>query len=176
MRKAVLFIAMSLDGYIADKDGNVGWLGGQEMNQNDMVSYDEFIRDIGTVVMGWATYNQIAAELSPEEWMYKGLESYVLTHREIPSTDEIKFVNVNVCELISDLKKTASKDIWICGGANTAGPLIAENLIDKYYISVIPVILGSGIRLFGTQCCEIKLRLLETKSYNGITDLIYERR
>ena len=63
--KVVLFIAMSLDGYIADQYGNVDWLAGEEPDRNDMESYDTFIQDIDTVVMGWNTYHQIVTELSP---------------------------------------------------------------------------------------------------------------
>lgn len=59
MRNVTLFIAMSLDGYIAKKDGSVDWLQGQETEQDDMVSYQEFIQDVDTVIMGWNTYHQI---------------------------------------------------------------------------------------------------------------------
>ena len=65
MRKVTLFIAMSLDGYIADRNGSVDWLAGQEPDYDDMESYHEFIKDIDTVVMGWNTYHQVATELSP---------------------------------------------------------------------------------------------------------------
>ena len=68
------------------------------------------------------------------------------------------------------------KDIWICGGSSIIKPLIRENLIDEYHISLIPVILGDGIPLFGNGKREIKLRLKHTKTYNGITELVYIRR
>lgn len=151
MRKVTLFIAMSLDGYIAGIDGNIDWLHGQEPEQDDMVSYDEFVKSIDTVIMGWNTYHQIAVELSPEAWIYDDLKSYVLTHRELPATEQIEFVNRDVCELVVALKKEVGKDIWICGGANT-------------------------IRLFGTPGTETELKLVKTQSYNGITDVVYERR
>ena len=73
MRKIILFIAMSLDGYIADVNGGVGWLGGEKSGENDMASYAEFIRDIDTVIMGANTYEQLVTELSPDEWMYLSL-------------------------------------------------------------------------------------------------------
>lgn len=176
MRNVTLFIAMSLDGYIAGNDGNINWLHGQEPERDDMVSYDEFVKSIDTVIMGWNTYHQIAVELSPETWMYNDLKSYVLTHRELPATEQIEFVNRDVCELVVALKKEVGKDIWICGGANTIQPLIRGKLIDKFHISIIPTILGDGIRLFGTPGTETELKLVKTQSYNGITDVIYERR
>lgn len=176
MRKVSLFIAMSLDGYIAGKDGNINWLHGQDPDQEDMVSYFEFIKDVDTVIMGWNTYHQIITELSPEEWMYKDLTSYVITHKILPATKNIKFENENVCELVKALKRKAGKDIWICGGASVIHPLIRDNLIDKFHISIIPTILGEGIRLFEITDKEIKLKLMKTQNYNGITDLIYEYR
>lgn len=176
MRKIILFIAMSLDGYIADTDGGVDWLSGQTPDADDMVSYYEFIRDIDTVIMGAKTYHQITAELSPDDWIYHGLTSYVITHHPVQSTDEIKFTDENPSQLVKRLKALDGKGIWICGGATIAGRLIKDDLINKYYISVIPTILGGGIRLFDTAEKELKLKLIESKSYNGITDLVYERR
>lgn len=177
MRKVTLFIAASLDGYIADQKGSVAWLEGQDPGGEMIDSYSEFIRDIDTVIMGWNTYDQVATELSPEEWVYKGLQSYVITHRECADTEDIKFVDRNVCELVDALRhESGKKGIWICGGASIAQQLMGENLIDSFYISVIPTILGKGIRLFGESDKEIKLKLVKTQNYNGITDLVYERR
>ena len=176
MRKVSLFIAMSLDGYIADKAGRVDWLSGQERNKDDLESYSEFIKNIDTVVMGWNTYYQIMTELSPDKWIYDDLKSYVITHRKQASTDKILFTGKSPCDIVNDLKKASGKGIWVCGGANIAGQLMKANLIDEYYISVIPTILGAGVRLFENVEREIKLRLVCTKTYNGITDLVYTRR
>lgn len=175
MRKTVLFIAMSLDGYIADKNGNVDWLNGQSRNEENIDTYSIFIKDVDAVVMGWNTYHQIVTELSPEEWVYADLTSYIITHRELSSTDKIIFTK-NTCDLVNKLKQEEGKKIWICGGANIIQQLVKADLIDEYYISVIPTILGSGIRLFGASPKEIKLKLVHTQTYNGITDLVYTRR
>lgn len=176
MRKVSLFIAVSLDGYIADVDGKVDWLEGQESTGAESESYDNFIKDIDTVIMGWNTYNQIITELSPDEWVYSGLKTYVITHKEMESGDEVLFTDKNPVELIKKLKSETGKDIWICGGASIAQVLIRENLIDRYHITVIPTLLGKGIRLFDYGKNEIKLRLVETHSCNGMVDLIYIRR
>ena len=140
MRKVILYIAMSLDWYIADKNGGVDWLSGQ------------------------------GAEGAEE------LTSYVITHRNERSTDNIKFVGEAPCELTARLKEMPGKDIWICGGSNIIQPLIRENLIDEYRVSVIPTILGDGILLFGKRETELQLQLKETKMYNGITEIVYTRR
>lgn len=176
MRKIVLFIAMSLDGYIADSNGGVGWLEGELPEENDMVSYQEFIKDIDTVIMGSNTYNQLVTELSPNEWMYPHFTSYIVTHHPKQSTDEIRFTDESPAQLVTRLKAETGKDIWVCGGAAIVRQLVQNDLIDKYYINVMPTILGSGIHLFDTLENEMKLKLIQTKSYNGITDLVYERR
>ena len=154
MKKISLFIAMSLDGYIADSKGSVEWLTGQGNDEDNIDSYSEFVKDIDTVVMGWNTYHQIVTELSPEDWVY----------------------DKNPVELIKELRKENGNGIWICGGANLIQQLVRADIIDCYYITVIPTILGSGIRLFEKADHEIKLRLLKTQSYNGMMDLIYAKR
>lgn len=176
MRKISLFIAMSLDGYIADSKGGVDWLKGQGSEDEDIDAYSEFVKNIDTILMGWNTYHQIVTELSPNEWIYNDFTTYVITHKEHTSSEKIRFENINPVDLVNRLKKEHGKDIWICGGANLVRQLVNENLIDYYYITVIPTLLGSGIRLFENAKHEIKLRLLNTQSYNGMTDLIYARR
>lgn len=176
MRKVVLFIAMSLDGYLADSEGKVGWLGGQGDDEETIDSYSEFVEHVDTVVMGWNTYYQVVTELSPEEWVYGNLESYVVTHRDCLSAERIQFTGKEPCSLVRELKERDGKDIWICGGADIVRQLMAEDLIDMYYISVIPMLLGKGIRLFQESGREIPLKLVKTQSYDGITDLVYERR
>lgn len=176
MRKVVLFIAMSLDGYIADEHGNVDWLNGQDMSVENMDTYSVFVRDVDAVIMGWDTYHQIVTELSPAEWIYANLTGYVITHRKLPSKKEIFFTGKAPSDLVGELKNKEGKGIWICGGANIVQQLVQNDLIDEYYISVIPTVLGSGIRLFGTTPDEIKLKLISTQTYNGIVELIYTRR
>lgn len=176
MRKISLFIAMSLDGYIADENGGVDWLKGQGNDTENVDVYSEFIKDIDTVLMGRKTYEQIVTELSPAEWVYDGLTSYVFTHKEQSSSGNIRFVKEAPGELLRKLRAEEGKGIWICGGADLVRQVLAEDLIDQYYISVIPVLLGSGIRLFSGMDKKMELKLVKTQNYNGITDLVYERR
>lgn len=176
MRSVVLFIAMSFDGYVADSNGGVDWLKGQGDDNENIDVYSQYVKDVDTVVMGWNTYYQVTTELSPKEWVYEDFTTYVITHNEIDSSEQIRFTSVNPAELLEKLKSENGKDIWICGGANLVQQLVRDDLIDKYYISVIPILLGSGIRLFEKVEREIKLKLLKTQTYNGITDLVYVRR
>lgn len=176
MRKVILFIAMSLDGYIADKEGKVDWLGGQGKEEETTDTYSAFVKDVDTVVMGWNTYEQIVTELSPDQWVYENLVSYVITHKKLPSTERIRFTGESPCELVKTLKQEEGKAIWICGGTSIVQQLMQEDLIDTFYISMIPMLLGKGIRLFADMEKEIPLKLVMTQSYDGITDLVYEHR
>lgn len=175
MREISLFIAMSLDGYIADAGGGVDWLGGQGDDNCGFDAYSLFIEDIDTIIMGWNTYRQVAEELAPGAWPYDAQTTYVITHRDMPSSDKVRFVNMHPAQLATKLRAQSGGGIWVCGGANVCRQLIDADMIDRYYITVIPTLLGSGIRLFeGGQ--ERKLRLIETRAYDGMVDIVYRRR
>lgn len=176
MRKIVLYLAMSLDGYIADKNGGVAWLEDEGGDSGNMGSYPLFYETIDTVIMGYRTYHQIVTELSPGHWFYADKKSYVLTHREQEAAENIVFTQKPVAELAAELKCRAGKDIWLCGGAAVANEFLALDLIDRFHISVMPTILGGGIPLFQASGAQTKLRLVSTQCYNGMVDLVYERR
>lgn len=167
---------MSLDGYIADRDGSVDWLTGDGSDPENPGTYEEFIKTIDTVILGYKTYHQIATVLSPDNWVYSGMKSYVITHKQQSSTDEVTFIDKPVTKLIDKLKTENGKDIWICGGASIVNQLIAFDLIDEYHIAIIPTLLGNGIKLFDNQALELKLKLVSTCNYNGINEMVYERK
>ncbi len=173
MRKVIAYIAVSIDGYVADKKGGVSWLSGDGSDESNFGSYPEFIDTVDTVILGYSTYHQITTELSPDEWAYKGKKSYVLTHRQLDNTDEIIFTDMDIKALIADLKSEEGKNIWICGGANIIQQFHEKDLIDEYTLSVIPTILGGGIKLFDELNEKTLLTLKSVNSYNGIVDLTY---
>lgn len=176
MRKVVLYIALSADGYIADANGGIGWLEGHAKEYTGDYGYTEFIEGVDTIVMGYNTYHQISTELFQTEWPYKGMVTYVLTHRKRQDTDEIKFVDCPVTELVDILKRQEGKEIWICGGAAVAQPLVERDEIDEYQLSVAPTILGRGVRLFKEADKEIPLQLVSSTPINGIVCNVYTRR
>lgn len=176
MREVILYIATSLDGYIADDRGGVAWLQGDGSGTETMGSYPLFIDTVDTVILGYTTYHQIVTELSPDKWIYSGKQSYVLTHRKQDAKSEIIFTDEDLPALVGRLKKQQGKHIWICGGASIVNQCLSLGLIDRYHLTVIPTILGGGVRLFGTQNQEMKLRLLSTACYNGMVDLVYTTR
>ena len=176
MRKVIAYISMSLDGYVADKYGGVGWLSGDGSQTESFGSYPEFIETVDTVILGYTTYHQIVTELSPDKWAYEGKQSYVLTNSNCINTEEITFTNQNIVDLISNIKSADGKNVWICGGASIINQFHKQGLIDEYIITIIPTILGDGLKLFEANETEHKLKLIETKTYNGIVDLTYKCR
>lgn len=175
-RKVILYIAMSLDGYIADNNGGVSWLEGHSDNPNSDNGYNDFIKDIDTIVMGMTTYEQVVNELSPNNWPYQGMNSYVFTHKTVEDNKNAEFVSSDIVEFINKLKNEDGKSIWICGGANIVNQLIKAGLIDEYHLTIMPIILGKGIRLFSDTNLTSLLKMKQTKEINGILDVIYTRR
>lgn len=177
-RKTILYIAVSVDGYIADEKGSVGWICGHDDNVTTEDTFTPFFNDVDTVIMGRITYNQIVNELSPNQWPYIGAKTFVITHNieKDDSENDVSFCDVPASKLVAELRQSNGKNIWICGGAQTVRELIAEDMIDTYHLSIIPVVLGKGIKLFDSTSQPIELTLIDTKIYNGIIELIYNRR
>lgn len=175
MRPTILYIAMSLDGYIADKNGGVSWLCG-DGSAEVLDTYTDFIQDVDTVIMGRKTYDQIVTELSPDAWPYDDLTTYVITHQPLPKQKNICFTNEAPADLVRDLRAQPGKNIWICGGAAIVQALLRENLIDRLQITIIPTLLGSGIRLFDILDHEKPLRLIHTRTAGGMVELTYKKR
>lgn len=177
MKKTILYIAVSLDGYIADHNGSVDWIKGQDDSVEPEDTFTPFFDSVDTVIMGKRTYDQVVTELSPNHWPYTGATTFVITHdNERIDTEHIRFCNTSACRLVNELRQQSGKNIWVCGGAQIAGQLIEKDMIDTYHIAVIPVILGGGTKLFDTTEHPIDLTLAHTKEYNGIIELIYHRK
>lgn len=176
MREVDLFIAMSLDGYMADRGGGVGWLCGHAGSDEQGDGYDRFIAGVDTVLMGANTYRQITEELSAGAWPYDGLTTYVFTHRAQPDREGIRFTDTPPAALVRQLRQSPGKHIWVCGGAQLIRQLAHEDLIDRYILTVIPTLLGGGIPLFSGEHREFPLTLLHTQTCNGMVELTYVRR
>lgn len=166
MRKIILFIASSLDGYIAKNDGSVDWL-----PVNCSSGYDEFYKSIDTVIMGKKTYDQV---LTFGAYPYKDKKSYVLTRNDTQSNDEnIQFVN-NVEKLTKNHLTSPGSDVWLVGGAEIITTFMNLGFIDEIILSIIPVVLGSGIPLFTNIEKEAKLQLIKTTEYDALVELHYK--
>ncbi len=95
-RKVILYISQSLDGFISDNKGSVDWILGNNKEYIGDYGYNNFIKNIDTIILGANTYKQIKNELSPDKWVYEDLQSYVLTNEKIKVTINIKYVNLNI--------------------------------------------------------------------------------
>lgn len=174
MRRVVLYISLSLDGYIADAGGGVGWLGGQDPDYMGDYGYEAFIHTVDTVLMGARTYRQVTEELSPDCWPYQGMETYILTHRPEIDTPECRFVDGSPTELLHRLRQEEGGDIWICGGADLIRQCIRE--IDEFHLSIMPILLGNGTPLFPEGRPPLTLCLTALRQENGVIDCVYQRR
>ncbi len=177
MRKVVIYIAMSLDGYIAQKNGRVDFLSGDGSDENNMGTFFEFYSKVSDVIMGYKTYHQVTTELAPDNYPYKGKNSYVFTGKDIKDEKDIFFIKDSVENLIKKLKQNDDNGyIWINGGASIVNEVIKNKLFDEIIVSIIPTVLGDGIRLFNESEIETKLKFEESFLNNGIVEIKYTPR
>lgn len=170
MRKVILYIAISIDGYIARKNGDVDWLEGDGSAPQADNGYEAFYNQIDTIIMGNSTYKQIKGW---GEYPYKGTKGYVYTTQREGANEDVTFTSQKPVELISQLKQEEGKDIWLVGGAEIIDAFIKDNLIDEYILTIAPVILGEGIPLFKNKNLETRLKLKEMRSFDGFIQSHY---
>jgi dihydrofolate reductase len=169
-----LYIACSLDGFIAREDGSIDWLTKYENNPETDYGYSEFYASIGTVLMGRKTYEQI---LGFGDWPYREKKTYVFTRQKEPLRREksVEFVSGDVGEFVRRLKENTDEDIWLVGGSQLIKVFLEENLVDDMIVFVVPIILGDGIPLFDRIGREIRLRLVKTERYeSGLVGMEYK--
>ena len=172
-RKLILYIAMSLDGYIAKQDDDISFLSEVEKEGEDY-GFSTFMESVDTIIVGRKTYDKILS--MGIEWPYGSREVYALTRSSKPDSGTLHFYSGDVSDLIFKLKSQEGKHIYCDGGAETVHQLLLEDLLDEMIISVIPVLLGDGISLFKGGLQEKKLRLISTDSFEkGLVQLHYIR-
>lgn len=174
MPRVKLYIATSLDGFIAREDGSIDWLTEYENNPESDYGYSEFYSSIGTVLMGRKTYEQV---LGFGNWPYKEKRSYVFTRQKesLHRESNVEFVSGNIREFVHKLKENAEEDIWLVGGSQLIKVFLEENLVQDLIIFIVPIILGSGIPLFDHIGKEIKFQTLRVEKYeNGLVRMEYE--
>lgn len=163
---------MSLDGYIATKNNSLEFLSLVEQEGEDY-GYNDFVKSVDAVIIGRKTYEKVIA--MGYEYPHTDKDVYILTRTAKPSIDNFKFYTEDLTQLVSDLKSKPGKNIYCDGGAEIANELIKNNLVDEFIISVIPILLGDGIKLFNDGRPEQKLQLVSTKQFNkGLTQLHYK--
>lgn len=167
MNKVKLFIASSLDGYIARTDGSVDWL----FTDNDY-GYNNFYESVGVIIMGRKTYEQV---LTFGDYPYQGKQSIVLSHSNAGQSDtHVRFLAGNVLEVIEELRRLLDQDIWLVGGAEVVREFMAAQLVDEIILSIVPIVLGSGIPLFLPLQVEQSFTLASFQPFDsGLVQLHY---
>ncbi|MDX8574578.1 MULTISPECIES: dihydrofolate reductase family protein [Elizabethkingia] len=176
MRKISLFIAMSLDGYIAKPNDDLSFLKLVEKEGEDY-GYAEFTSKIDTIIIGRKTYDYVVNEIGASHYDNGQRDIYVITRTERPQVGRTTFYTGNITELVKQLKSENGKNIYCDGGAEVINELLKHNLIDEFIISVIPVILGNGTRLFKDGRPEQALEFITAKTFEtGLAQLHYKRK
>lgn len=172
MRPVILYIATSLDGFIARTNGQFDWLDAvPNPNQLDY-GYTEFLATVDTTLMGYNTY-QVILDMGGD-FPYPDQKNYVFSRSERPYAPYVEHVCEDPATFVRQLKQTAGKTIWLIGGGQLNTVLLNAGLIDELIISVAPVVLGSGIPLFGSDAVETSLSLVRSEAFDtGFTQLTY---
>ncbi len=170
-RKVILYIAMSLDGYIAKKDGDLGFLSMVEKEGEDY-GYTDFVSTVDAVIVGRKTYDKVLS--MGYDFPHSNKDAYIITRTARDPIGSVKFYTGSLPALVAELKAKQGKHIFVDGGAEIVHELLKENLIDEFYISIIPILLGDGISLFKDERPELKLKLISTKQFEtGLVQLHY---
>jgi len=172
-RKVIVFIATSLDGYIATENDSLDWLFKVEGEGDN--GYSEFYSTIDTIILGRRTYDWIM-NVEKDNFPYQDKKCYVFTKSKYEPHDQVEFVEGDIVKFINTLKDTDGGDIWIVGGGNLLSHVIKENLVDEFIITVAPTIIGKGIPLFNKQDNEIELQLKSIRQFNQFAELHYVKK
>jgi dihydrofolate reductase len=174
MRKIRLYIAASLDGYISTPDGGVAWL---ESFQEHDYGFAEFFEQIGVVVMGRATYDQVRS--FDMDWPYAGREAMILTSRPLEDNPPagVRAWSEGVEALAAYLREgdiETAGDAWVIGGAKVGRAFLDAGAIDEIQLFVMPILLGEGIRLFPDSKQSHTLELLSASPRDGgAVEMVY---
>lgn len=170
-RKLILYIATSIDGFIAKPNDDLSFLSIVQEEGEDY-GYTNFIETIDTVIVGRKTYDWVMAEVG--EFPHADKESYVITRTHKPTEGKTTFYTGDLNTLVTRLKSEQGKNIFCDGGAEIANELLRKKLIDELIISVVPILLGEGTRLFKEGHPEQIFKLVSAKSFNkGLVQLHY---
>ncbi|MGZ4897893.1 MAG: dihydrofolate reductase family protein [Candidatus Angelobacter sp.] len=170
MRKIILALGTSIDGYIARPDGTFDFL----FMPKDF-SMAEFFASIDTGIMGRKTYD--VAKAQGEGGFGPRIRTFVLSRTLAPGEREGKiFVNMSPETLVQEIRQHQGKDIWLMGGGEIARDFLKADLVDELHIGVVPVLLGEGLPLFPSGFPQRNFELIENKSFSrGLISLKYKR-
>jgi dihydrofolate reductase len=170
MRKIILYIATSVDGYIARPTGDLSWLPVPAAEDRD---YRDFYASIHTLLVGRKAYEKTLE--AQKDYPYLDKETFVFAHdgiTDLPAT--VRRVSEDAVKFVKSLKSREGGAIWLVGGAQLIRSLLEAALVDEMHLFLIPTLLGSGIPLFLEAKHEHLLSLNEIKSHKaGVAELRY---
>lgn len=173
-REVVLYIAQSLDGYIATESGRLEWLDTVAAEGEDY-GYNKFVATVDTVIIGRKTYDKVMS--FGIEFPHKGRKTFVLSRSLSGKTDDVLFYNGDVSSLINEIRQSPGMNIYVDGGSELVLEILKNDLIDRFIISIIPVMLGSGIRLFQSGFSQMNVSLDDCLKFpSGLVQLHYSRK
>jgi dihydrofolate reductase len=179
MRKIILGLGVSLDGYIARKNGAVDWL-----SMDWDYDWTAFFKTIDAVLMGRKSWDAALETTPPDKRKsnpYGAMETYVFSNTlKTSGIEGVEIISGDLKEFIANLKAKDGKNIWLSGGGDLARSFLNENLVDEIHLGIAPHLIGSGLPLFLELEREIPLRLISCKTYahkkeeNAMVELFYE--
>ncbi len=170
--RCTYFVAASLDGFIADSSGGVDFLKQVEAEGEDY-GYQEFYSSVDALIMGTGTYNSL---LKFGVWPYAGKPTYLLSQTVLNPVSDVVLIKEHPARLLSQIYGAGSKHVWLVGGGKLASTMLAQGLITDIVLSLVPVMLGSGVRLFsGRESRTTNLTLKNHQVYkSGLIQLHYQ--
>jgi dihydrofolate reductase len=178
MRKVILDLAVTLDGYIEGPNGEIDWC----ILDGDM-EFDKFIESVDTIFYGrvsydaWGNYRpqENTSQAENDIWNAVHSKNKIVFSSQKRIDANAQFINSDIAQTVNDIKMQNGKDIWLYGGAKLIETFIKQNLIDIYRLSIHPVALGNGKPLFENLVNRVNLKLVEVNKFrSGVVQLIYE--
>ena len=176
-------MAASLDGFIARKDGRVDWLETSDHFAAGEIlepgSIEAFLDTIDCYVMGSRTYETaLSFEAKGLGWSYGDKPTFVLTRRELPRTrDTVAFDSGDLAQFVNGRLRQRFRSIWFVGGGMLSAECLRLDLADEIVYSILPVLIGDGIRFFEQLDRDVALHLADVKAYrSGMVELRYDVR
>ena len=174
MRKLILYLTLSVDGFIADAEGGVAWLSGAP---GEDYGYADFYRSVEGVLLGRRTYEQIVGWGGSFPYPDKPVYVFTSNPRVQPVAPNVSVVVEPAAEYVARLKLDAGGPLWLGGGGSLARTLLDARLVDEIDLFTQPVILGDGIPLFEPRHARLPLELIETREWPaGIVENRYRVR
>ena len=168
-----IYIATSIDSYIARDDGSLDWF--DRVNDNEDYGFQKFLDSIDTIILGRKTYEIVTRLIASfSDWPYIGKRVIVLSSSLQTVRKEVELFKGDLIQLTSQLHLEDVKHIWIDGGV-TISQFLDHQLVDTMTLSIIPVILGSGISLFSVISKELQCHLVSSRCFpSGLVKLEYD--